>query len=489
MDFLKNIISIINKRRLQNIELLDKNLIAAPESVLSKLYEGISNGNIKTDTDAVLHLYEEVTDTNTKNYRQIKARFKKRLLNTIFFLDISNIDYDTDIQKHYYECCKYLQVINIIQKFNGNQILIYELISDYYGIAQKHNFYDILCEFDYKLITYYSLKGNTKALNQSIKNFDENRKNRKEIEDVYIIFCKLNGLLAIPKKPSKDEVKNIFNEIKPYREKQLTYLGKCYVFLCELMYYDKIEDMDALEQTCNLFLNFIDTKDNMYRQSFKGISYHYIVSVMLQKREYNKGILYINKNIDNFFGINWFEAMDIKLKFALNLKDLDTANNIIETVFSQKMFDSLPANIKEKWYINEGYTVFYDSYLNNGSYKFNVGKLINNVQSYYHDKSGYNFSIIILQLLYNLVRNNKENMINILTALRSYKSRYIKDIEQHRTAEFIRILFYFEKNSFNKKRTGSLSLIYKNNVKENSYIHEHEIISYEVLLDIIFLLA
>jgi hypothetical protein len=247
--------------------------------------------------------------------------------------------------------------------------------------------------------------------------------------------------------------------------------------------------MDALEQTCNLFLNFIDTKDNMYRQSFKGISYHYIVSVMLQKREYNKGILYINKNIDNFFGINWFEAMDIKLKFALNLKDLDTANNIIETVFSQKMFDSLPANIKEKWYINEGYTVFYDSYLNNGSYKFNVGKLINNVQSYYHDKSGYNFSIIILQLLYNLVRNNKENMINILTALRSYKSRYIKDIEQHRTAEFIRILFYFEKNSFNKKRTGSLSLIYKNNVKENSYIHEHEIISYEVLLDIIFLLA
>ena len=103
MEFINAIIQIISKRKLQNIEILDKSLIASKESILTQLYNGIEIGGLKTDEDAIKYLYKSINDENVKKFRQLKSRFKRRLLNTLFFLDVNNKEYETEVQKCYFE--------------------------------------------------------------------------------------------------------------------------------------------------------------------------------------------------------------------------------------------------------------------------------------------------------------------------------------------------------------------------------------------------
>lgn len=489
MDFLKETVQIITRRKLQNIEILDKTLIASKDSILCKLYEGIADNQIQSDQDAINYLYGKSDDADVKSYRQLKARFKKRLLNTLFFIDVNSKDYDTDVQKYYFECVRSLQILNIVQKYGGNQRLVFEIIQDYYAIALKYEFYDVLSEYCQKLMTYYSVKCSIPKFEETKADFLKFKAIRNEIDEVYILFSTINCTLGAPKKPTNEQIEYFHDEVNKLSQKVSSYLSKSYIGLSNMLLYDFEGDPVKVGEICDDLLIHLDTKDNAFRQSFKGITNYFKISTLLQTRQYEMGIKYIDKNIHNVFGLNWFVAMDTKLKFALNLRDIELAKATLKEVYTHKTFTILPENVLEKWYINEGYIVFYDNYLNDGNYKFNLGKLLNQVPHYYHDKSGYNFSLIILQLLFLLARKDRDGVLGLLNSLKTYKTRYIKDEEQVRSAEFVRLLLYFEKKGLNKRRVDSLTMSYLNAVPKNSFIFDHEIIAYETLLDIITDLA
>lgn len=485
MNFLKSITQIITTRKLSKIEMLDKNLISNKDSILTKYYDGIINNQIVNDQDAVIYLYGDNDDASLKNYRQLKSRFKKRLLNTLFFIDVNSKDYETEVQKSYFDCLRSLQQINIIQKYGGNQSLVHDIIQDNYLIAKKYEFIDILKEYSYKLVTYYSLKGNVQKFTEYNELFVQYKSIQSNIEDTYMLFSSINCYLGATKKTSDEMIEQFLVEIDKMEKLCISYLAKCYVYLSKLLLFEYQHDFQKIGEISDEFLIHLDIQDNAFRQSFRGIANYYKISTLLQLREYEKGITYIEENTHNLFGINWFEAMDIKLKFALNLNNIELSNNILNEVYSHKSFDNLPSNIKEKWYINESYIIFYDSYINNGNYKFNLGKFINQLPHYYHDKSGYNLSIIIVQILFQLARNNRDEVLQLINSLRIYKTRYLKDEEQVRSSEFLKALFYFEKNFLNKKRFESALTTFSNNIPKSAHIFDHEIIAYETLLSII----
>ena len=79
MEDIKELINIINKRKLSQIEVFDKSLISRKDTLFSKLYNNIANENIRTDLQAMVLLYGNEKD-NSK-YRKLKSRFKTRLSN------------------------------------------------------------------------------------------------------------------------------------------------------------------------------------------------------------------------------------------------------------------------------------------------------------------------------------------------------------------------------------------------------------------------
>ena len=57
MEDIKELINIINKRKLSQIEVFDKSLISRKDTLFSKLYNNIANENIRTDLQAMVLLY------------------------------------------------------------------------------------------------------------------------------------------------------------------------------------------------------------------------------------------------------------------------------------------------------------------------------------------------------------------------------------------------------------------------------------------------
>ncbi|MBP9881390.1 MAG: hypothetical protein KBF44_14850, partial [Chitinophagales bacterium] len=85
---MKNLIEIskvVTKKRISKIEIFDKSLLNRKESKFNEFYEGLVNDKFNTDEEAAAILYN--TSPLDDKYRQLKSRFSKRLLNTLFFLD------------------------------------------------------------------------------------------------------------------------------------------------------------------------------------------------------------------------------------------------------------------------------------------------------------------------------------------------------------------------------------------------------------------
>ena len=87
MKELLEITQILDKKKISKIEILDQNSLRQPNNLFARMYNGLYKEKFETDEQAAQELYQ-ATPTDAR-YRQLKSRFRKRLLNTFFFLDPS----------------------------------------------------------------------------------------------------------------------------------------------------------------------------------------------------------------------------------------------------------------------------------------------------------------------------------------------------------------------------------------------------------------
>jgi hypothetical protein len=160
MENLIELVNIINKRKLSQIEVFDKSLISRKDTLFSKFYNGLADGLIKSDEEAVLYIYGSAKDAT--NYRKLKSRFKERLLNTLYFIDINHAAEMDSSRKAYFDCMNRLYLSNILLRYAESRNASIQLIMDSYSVARKNNFFDILKEYSYKLLVHYGMSGDEK---------------------------------------------------------------------------------------------------------------------------------------------------------------------------------------------------------------------------------------------------------------------------------------------------------------------------------------
>lgn len=103
MEYLKDLISVVDKNKVKHIEILGNG--SSKDQKLYRLYEGILKGEFNSDGQAYRKIYG--TNDLDKGYRNIKSRLEKRALDTLFFIDLNASSY-SDLQKANYNCYKNL---------------------------------------------------------------------------------------------------------------------------------------------------------------------------------------------------------------------------------------------------------------------------------------------------------------------------------------------------------------------------------------------
>ena len=79
METLKQLVKIVNRKRLSKIDVFDKTFLnQSSTNLYYKLYVGIESDNINNDAEAAKYLYG--TDEKDAKFRKLKSRFKEKLV-------------------------------------------------------------------------------------------------------------------------------------------------------------------------------------------------------------------------------------------------------------------------------------------------------------------------------------------------------------------------------------------------------------------------
>jgi hypothetical protein len=218
------------------------------------------------------------------------------------------------------------------------------------------------------------------------------------------------------------------------------------------------------------------------------------MKALLHTRQFSKGIN-LFKNIEGLeipeSNYNWFILKESEFKLYLQDYKIEEAHKVYQQVLDNKSYKRQSAQLTEKWKIYYAYLVFMDSFLNKGEYKFSLPKFLNDVPINSKDKSGYNFAIRVIEILFNAARKDYNLIFSKMDALRVYRTRYLNDNTYKRNHLFLSVLLKAEKSGFSNKEMAKADWPEISELrKQNNYIiADWEIIPYETLWDIFVELA
>lgn len=488
MQDIKDLIFIVNKRRLSKIENLDKTLISSKDTLFSKFYHGLYEGKYENDDAAAKDLYG--TDKSDYRYRQLKHRFRKRLLNTLYFLNINSDENLSEYDKQYYECLNRMHICNIVQKYGGLRSTTVSLINDMYPIAEKNMFLEALVEYSYKLSIHYSLTGNEKKFRKEIERYNTYNEQLNIIRKSVIIYQEVVMLLYNNTYITSEHEMVILNRIN---ELQLLF-NSCkvlttyfYLTYITLIYNDYTGNNAELLSVSHDYLTnykkYIPTGNVL--SSYLSLIQIYYSKALLINRKYAEAVEFIQSIKKNVSGSNWFLISEFELKAHLNNKEIQASKHLINMVRKHPQFKANNILTKERWVIYAVYVDLYEAYLNKTQPNMRIAKLQNELKETLRDKAGFNLSLRVLEVLSLLSKGKWVDFIGKTEALNTYYKRHLNAKPFIRAKLFLKLIFNLEKFDLNYKKLTSLK---EHDELKNDYakhvLHESEIINYDTLWDI-----
>ncbi|MFN8282043.1 MAG: hypothetical protein U0U67_02460 [Chitinophagales bacterium] len=492
MEDIKELINIINKRKLSQIEVFDKSLISRKDTLFSKLYNSVADETVRTDKQAMILLYGN--DKDNSKYRKLKSRFKTRLLNTLYFLDINNNSSTSLAKKEYADCLNKLYLSNLLLRYAENRNISIKLIQDNYLIAKKNNFYDILKEFSFKLLVHYGMTGNEKAYEKEKAAYNEYVKEFENEQAAQIIYSKVYLLSHSLKKSQIDKLTEIEIELKKHEaifKNSNSLLVFFFLIRSNLFYYEIKSDYKKINEYCDKFIKEHNRYQNsIFKDGYLNTVYLYKLKSLFNSRQYEQTMLLAKEMTTVSVGLNLLSMKEYVLKTYLNLNDVDKAKEFLHDVLHSSAYKNATKLVKERWLLYDAYMHFIYSYVKNEPYKFSTARLYNQIPNLVQDKFGLNLSIRIIEILFLIGKNDLDEAITKIENLIAYQNRYLKESIYTRSNLFIKMLQIMDKKSFNYKSLKHLKehTLLKENFS-SQVINDNEIIFFdhlwEIILDII----
>jgi hypothetical protein len=488
MENLIELVNIINKRKLSQIEVFDKSLISRKDTLFSKFYNGLADGLIKSDEEAVLFIYGSAKDAT--NYRKLKSRFKERLLNTLYFIDINHAAEMDSSRKAYFDCMNRLYLSNILLRYAESRNASIQLIMDSYSVARKNNFFDILKEYSYKLLVHYGMSGDEKKYKEEYVAY-LHYSNEYELEQkAQLIYTRVMMTVHFTKKnqEQKDaEVKQCVEDIEKIVSQAKSLVVYFIYIRIYLFYYEISGDNTKINETCDTYLQqYSKYYSSILSQNYLNTIYIYKLKSLFDLRMDKEALALIESILPESKGASYLAVREFEMKILLNNKQTDKAKELIQQIQTNSNYKSANPALKERWFIYNGYLEFLENYLKDGNYKFSLAKFTNDIPISTQDKSGFNLAARILSILFYIGRNDLDNAMQHIDALKVYQSRHLKDENNTRSNLFIKLLSTMEKKSFNYKELKLLKEYFT--LKENynkQVMNESEIIFYDVIWEML----
>ncbi|MCB0641091.1 MAG: hypothetical protein KDC44_05600, partial [Phaeodactylibacter sp.] len=494
---MKNLIEIsriVTKKKVRKIEIFDDHSLKHKNSKFNEFYEALMAGKFKNDRDAAAFLYG-CSPTDDK-YRQLKSRFRKRLLNTLFFLDI-NLPSTSNYDRAYYSCNKDWTLVKILISNNADHTAA-SLARQILTTALKFKFADVIVNCSRILRRYCAETEDEK----DYEKYDQYIKQYSNILDAEIRSEELyqRVIMNYYKPPSKNV--NLRERIDTYCD-ALVGLSEMYdspviiynMYLVWAFRYEMLHDHQFMLSVCDRAEQYIQENPLYYRSTKLETFLLKKMSAYLHLRDFKNGKSNAEKCLKTFAEgtETWYQFMEYYFLLAMHTENYVNALAIYNLATSSNRFKKLPQENYEKWQIFNVYLNYIiDSrgnqnpvLLSQRKKTFRMSRFISDPVLYPKDQRIFTVLMVIGQILFLVGKKNYSQVSERIERLKGYANRQLKKEEYFRTIQFIRLLQQLVKADFQVKQLSNADKYYQR-LKETPFfyrglISELEILPYEKL--------
>lgn len=458
MNELRLLINTVSKIKVKQIEVIGNE--RRPESLLNRLYNGISDGAFENDEHAAKELFEN--EKNRKGYYlRLKRQLKDRLYNTLFLLDTNEPNY-SDLQRAYYNSYKNISAVKILIGRQNRQGAI-PLAIKTLKVAQKYEFTDIILAMAKELRLHYGMLIGDK------KKFDHYNKIVKASTAIYLAELKAEEYYSeimvhfVNSSANKKEViehaEVLTQELLKMGMEISSYWFNYFSYITLILRFEIANDYENVLKICKRALAYFDSKKHLASNRTLFQFLHKSVGGHIKLKDFDEGLSKINQCIELTLdgSINWFSSLHYLMILSFHSYQLNQAYFTYLKATSHPNFKVYFQNLSENWRINEAF-IFYFILTDRLSQdkkeklsRFRISKFLNEVPTFSKDKRGNNITIIILQILFLLQQKKYGAIIDKMESLQTYTHRYLRNDDTFRSNCFIKMLLCLPAASFHKK--------------------------------------
>ncbi|MBK6666998.1 MAG: hypothetical protein IPG48_12860 [Saprospiraceae bacterium] len=194
---------------------------------------------------------------------------------------------------------------------------------------------------------------------------------------------------------------------------------------------------------------------------------------------------------------NWFNVTGLYYLNLINAREYEKLYILSYNVLTNKNLKKFPI-FEEQWHLREAYLHFLvrmekidQKVLTERPLKpFSLNKFINSVPFHSKDKSGQNITILVIQILFLLLDNKYNKIIDKIDTLTQYTYRYLNKDDTFRSNCFIKMLLQMVKADLHPIRTKTYTESLSKKLENSHLIIDErsaqvEIIPYDFLWEMI----
>lgn len=495
MNILKELSKIITRRKVAKIEIIDSTVLNSKKSKFHSLYEGLISDKFEDDNDAALYIYG--SSPTDPRYRQLKSRFKKRMLNTLFFLDV-NQPVASDYDKARLSCEKEWALVNILLYHEARQSA-FSIARKIFKTALKFHFTEMIVQSGRLLRQYSSQIGDEKGFktyNQYVKEYVPKQEAEIQSEELF------QKVTVEYYKPIKKQAENFHEDVDSYCN-QLLSLSELYnapiinlnMFLVWSIRYELQRDYEGMLEVCVQAERYLDANPLFHSLEKSSLIQIKKMAAYLHTRAYKGGKANIEKSLQVFpaGGNYWFVFLEYYMLLALHTGNYISALAIFNQAISHPNFNKMKELDAEKWFVFEAYLQYFievNKLQSAISYRrrsrsFKTEQFLNAQYTYPRDQVNLTIQLVSLQILFLLERRNLRKVGDKINHLRKYALPYLKRNQDGRSLYFVRLLQQLLRTDFQidglVDGSRNLQRLYANPFRYKGEIAGLEVILYEDL--------
>ncbi|MAT54431.1 MAG: hypothetical protein CMN32_08090 [Saprospirales bacterium] len=457
--FMKNLIEvsrILTKKKVRKIEIIDSTILDNPESKFGQFYEALMGNKLRNDRDAATLLYN--SSPTSDKYRQLKSRFRKRLFNTLFFLDI-NTPSAGSYERAYYSCNKDWTLVKILIA-NEAFLSAKDLARSILTTALKFNFADVIVNTSRILREFAAKEEDEKEFevyDAYLKEFSPVLQAEHDSEEA---FQRIRLKMKTPKDklpevlPFIDEQCNKLVELSEQYDSPVVFYNMYMGWICN---FEIQRDFNSMLLICERAEDYINKHPQYYQDNVLAAFQLRKMSAFLHLKDFSNGQATAEKALETFTAGSqtWSKFLEYYLLLALHSGNYIHALAIYSRAVKHKKFNKIDLATRERWKVYEVYLHYFMELLGTtksnippvGNYSFRLSRFLSDPIVYPKDQRVFTIHLVIAQLLFCLGKD--EHMAaDCVNRLRLYANKQLKKEENNRLIQFIRLLNQLSRADF-----------------------------------------